>query len=74
MSTQNQPLSEIARQNLERNFELWKSESEYVRLEPGETRCLELIDWSSQFVAASFLCPSASFLHACFRGVLHFHT
>ena len=34
-------LSEAARQNLERNAELWKAESVYVKLEDGETRVLQ---------------------------------
>lgn len=34
-------LSEAARQNLERNSELWKAESVYVKLEDGETRILQ---------------------------------
>jgi phosphoribosyl-ATP pyrophosphohydrolase len=33
----NQEMSEIARKNLESNTELWKAESIYIRLEPGET-------------------------------------
>src|SRR5918995_1400052 len=37
---QNQ-LSEIAKQNLEKNAELWKAESLYVKLEDGETRVLQ---------------------------------
>jgi hypothetical protein len=34
-------LSEKARQNLEQNAELWRGESEYVKLEDGETRVLQ---------------------------------
>ena len=47
MSTQNQQnqqaqeLSEIARRNLDSNTELWKAESKYIRLEPGETTVLK---------------------------------
>jgi hypothetical protein len=36
-----QQLSEVARQNLEKNAELWRSESVYVKLEDGETRVLQ---------------------------------
>jgi hypothetical protein len=34
-------LSEAARQNLERNTELWRAESQYVKLEDGEERVLQ---------------------------------
>jgi hypothetical protein len=34
-------LSEAAKQNLERNAELWKSESVFIKLEDGETRVLQ---------------------------------
>jgi hypothetical protein len=34
-------LSEEARRNLEENAELWRAESEYVKLEDGETRILQ---------------------------------
>ena len=37
----NQELSEIAKQNLDSNTELWKAESKYIRLEPGETVVLQ---------------------------------
>ena len=37
----NQELSEIARQKLDSNAELWKAESEYVKLENKETRVLQ---------------------------------
>lgn len=36
-----QVLSEKAKQNLERNTELWRAESEFVKLEDGETRVLQ---------------------------------
>jgi ABC-type uncharacterized transport system YnjBCD substrate-binding protein len=39
--TSNQTLSEEAKQNLEKNAELWKAESVYVKLEDGETRILQ---------------------------------
>ena len=35
-----QGLSEAAKQNLEKNSELWKAESVYIKLEDGETRIL----------------------------------
>lgn len=38
--TSNQ-ISEIAKQNLDSNTELWKAESKYIRLEPGETVVLQ---------------------------------
>jgi hypothetical protein len=34
-------LSEVAKANLDRNTELWKAESLYVKLEDGETRILQ---------------------------------
>lgn len=34
-------LSEVAKQNLERNTELWKAESVFIKLEDGETRILQ---------------------------------
>lgn len=37
----NQELSEVARRNLESNTELWKAESKYISLEPGETTVLK---------------------------------
>jgi hypothetical protein len=39
MSNQQQ-LSEAAKQKLEQNSELWKEQSEYVKLDDGETRIL----------------------------------
>jgi hypothetical protein len=36
-----QQLSEVATQNLQKNSELWKAESVYVKLEDGETRILQ---------------------------------
>lgn len=36
-----QGLSEAAKQNLERNSELWKAESVYIKLENEETRILQ---------------------------------
>lgn len=36
-----QELSEAAKQNLEKNAELWKAESVYIKLEDGETRILQ---------------------------------
>jgi hypothetical protein len=41
MANQNQELSEIARKNLDSNVELWKAESKYIKLEPGETIVLK---------------------------------
>lgn len=45
MSNQNQTqsteISEIARQKLDSNAELWKAESEYIKLDDGETRILQ---------------------------------
>ena len=34
-------LSEAAKRNLERNAELWRAESQYVKLEDGEERVLQ---------------------------------
>jgi hypothetical protein len=34
-------LSEAARKNLEKNAELWKAESVFIKLEDGETRVLQ---------------------------------
>lgn len=36
-----QELSEAAKRNLENNTELWRAESQYVKLEDGETRILQ---------------------------------
>jgi hypothetical protein len=41
MSTQSQTISEAARKNLDSNAELWKAESQYIKLEDGETRILQ---------------------------------
>ena len=36
-----QQISEAARKKLDSNAELWRAESEYIRLEDGETRILQ---------------------------------
>ena len=41
MSNQTQSISEIARKKLDSNAELWRAESEFIKLEDGETRILQ---------------------------------
>jgi hypothetical protein len=54
METNQQQLSEEAKQRLEENAELWRETSEFVRLEDGETRVLKFNPEQIKIVEGQF--------------------
>jgi hypothetical protein len=54
METNQQQLSEDAKQKLEKNSELWREKSEFVRLEDGETRVLKFNPEQLKIVEGQF--------------------